>query len=88
MLILYRTNLDEAQSAVAELNDIAHLDVPAIGTRVRFTIYNGRVFDLEVVEVTYNVANRRTDVELHIPREFGMSIRVWMDHMRRIQENI
>ena len=86
MSTIYQTNLDEAQSMIADLNNAPPLTVPAIGTQIRFTLHNSRVFDLEVVAVVYDVAKQHTFVEMHIPRVLGMSIRDWMDHMRRLRE--
>lgn len=87
--VSFQTNLDEAQREVHTLNityrrqPLDRQVVPQIGSKIKFTLRNGRIYDLEVVNVTYCAANHIHHVELHIPRHLSMTIRDWMEHIER-----
>lgn len=88
MKIHFFTNLDEAKADVRrELSTWPTDIVPRVGERVRFPIQGpGRkVFDLEVVAVTYDATGIavEADVELHIPSYLHKSIKEWSEWLER-----
>ena len=86
--IVFRTNLDEAQCEVRQLNRGGDVTtVPQIGSTIRLYVHTDRPFDLDVVAVVYDSRQRIYEVELHMPRHMAMqwTIKEWMEHMRRLR---
>lgn len=92
MKIRFHTRLYEAQRDVAD-----HLGTitdgwfggcaPCVGERVRLPVGEDRAlgsYDLEVVEVTYDVREACVLVELHLPVEWrGNTLREWGDWLAK-----
>jgi hypothetical protein len=82
--VRFRTNLDEAQPYLSRLPDY-HSFLPPVGSRIEFTSFHRKAtFQLEVVELVFDMKAAQWIAELHIPKTFaGQSIRQWMDWFRR-----
>ena len=68
MSVYYRTSRVSLKAEMVEINNYPPPYIPAVGTSIRFTLANGRLVDLDVYRVVYDVATRSTRIELH-PRE-------------------
>lgn len=90
MRIVFKTNLDEPQRDLLELNawnlQTPHIAIPRVGERVLFPFKKGGRdfgYELEIVAITYAYENGRVDVELHVPSyQRTMSVRDWTDWFR------
>ena len=86
MRVNFRTNLDEPQRDVGHLNAVLRgrpLPIPRKGERISFPFTrNGTQFryDLEVCDVTYDMAAGVVEVELHLPSwQRSLTIREWSE---------
>ena len=99
MKIHFRTNLDEAQRDVANLNSLPSVEVlkhyiPRVKEYIVFPFqkwdkdFNREgnfSFHLEVVAVRHNYFNSVVEVELHIPRISAQSIAQWEEWFRKFR---
>ncbi len=86
MKVHFKTNLDEPQPDVWDLNERWPKDapLPRVGERILFVFDGNRKFELEVCSVAFNYAANEAQVELHMPSYYGrMSINEWAEWFKR-----